>query len=144
MELKTLGDHVRRWRLDLCLLQKDAANRIGADVCSVYNWENGRAAPELQFLPGIIAFLGYDPRPEPSSLAERIVWFREGRGWSQKRFAKILGVDPTALARWERGTWRPVSECRLKLAIKRGRSSGGDAQVCANEGKGLDAPRPRR
>jgi len=58
-----MGDHIRKRRLDLGLFQKDVAKSIGADICSLYNWERGRAEPKARFLPGIIAFLGYDPQP---------------------------------------------------------------------------------
>lgn len=107
MELKTPGDHIRKRRLDLGLLQKDVAKQVGADVCSVLNWEKGRAEPELRFMPAILAFLGYDPRPMPESLPERLVCYRQSKGWSQKKFAEVLGVDQSTLARWERGERKP-------------------------------------
>lgn len=60
----------------------------------------------------IIAFLGYDPRPVPAFLPERLVWYRQGKGWSQRRFAEVLGVDPTTLARWEKGERQPIGDYR--------------------------------
>lgn len=44
--------------------------------------------------PKIIKFLGYDPRPEPTSLPGRLLAFRTGRGMSQKSKVGKLGVDP--------------------------------------------------
>jgi transcriptional regulator with XRE-family HTH domain len=102
-----LGDHLRNRRLDLKLLQKDVGQRIGVSVSDVWNWENNRVIPAVKFIPAIIAFLGYNPAPQPADLTERLVWFRHGKGWTQKAFAKVLGVDPTTLARWERGERSP-------------------------------------
>jgi DNA-binding XRE family transcriptional regulator len=40
-ELRSIGDHVRKRRLDLGLLQRDVALRIGVDKTTVFNWEAG-------------------------------------------------------------------------------------------------------
>lgn len=66
--------------------------------------------PEFRHLPAIVAFLGYDPRPEPQSLAERLVAFRKAKGWPQSRLANELRVDPSTLGRWERGERVPWGE----------------------------------
>ena len=54
-------------------------------------------------MPVIIAFLGYNPLPEATTLAEQLVRTRVSRGLNQKEAAKLIGVDPSTLARWERG-----------------------------------------
>ena len=53
----TLGDHLRRRRLELGLHQKDVAKIIGVTTSSIWNWEHG-AEPELRYQPQIITFLG--------------------------------------------------------------------------------------
>jgi transcriptional regulator with XRE-family HTH domain len=123
-ELKTLGDHIRTRRLDLKLLQKDVGQRIGGSVSDVWNWENNWASPAVKFIPAIIAFLGYNPVPEPVALPERLVWFRLGWGWTQKAFAKVLGVDQTTLARWERGECDPLGKYQALVASVLARSVG--------------------
>lgn len=105
--LKTLGDHIRRRRVDLKLLQREVGQHIGVHCLSVMNWELNRTTPELKHMPAIISFLGYDPLPRPTTWAEGLVQHRRGRGWSQKRLAAELAVDPTTLARWERGEKSP-------------------------------------
>ena len=60
-----MGEHLRKRRLDLGLRQKDAAERLGASPKTYEYWEQGKYEPEFRFLPAIIAFLGYDPTPEP-------------------------------------------------------------------------------
>ena len=44
-ELKTIGDHIRKRRLDLGLLQKDVGRLVGVDTTTVTNWEKGRTGP---------------------------------------------------------------------------------------------------
>jgi DNA-binding XRE family transcriptional regulator len=58
----TLGDHLRRRRLELGLHQKDVAKIIGVTTSSVWNWEHG-LEPELRYQPQIITFLGVNPTP---------------------------------------------------------------------------------
>jgi DNA-binding XRE family transcriptional regulator len=38
-ELNTIGDHLKKRRLDLELLQKDLAEQIGATTCTIQYWE---------------------------------------------------------------------------------------------------------
>jgi transcriptional regulator with XRE-family HTH domain len=61
--LRHIGDHLRKHRLDLGLLQREVAERIGASTATIANWELGRTTPALGWLPHIISFLGHDPRP---------------------------------------------------------------------------------
>ena len=56
-ELRTLGDHLRKRRLNLALTQKDVAKRLGANEASVWNWEKNRSSPALRFVPRIVEFL---------------------------------------------------------------------------------------
>ena len=121
-ELKTLGDHLRKRRLDLKLLQKDVGQRIGGSVSDVWNWENKWVTPAVKFIPAIIAFLGYNPMPKPEALSEQLVWYRTGKGWTQRDFAKALGVDPTTLARWERGERAPLGKYRTLVGSVLGQS----------------------
>jgi transcriptional regulator with XRE-family HTH domain len=107
--LRTLGDHLRQRRLDLGLLQREVAKRLGADHCTITNWELNRTTPALRFLPGIVWFLGYTPWRADGSIGERLVAFRRGRGMSQTVLACLLGVDPGTLSRWERGRRVPTS-----------------------------------
>jgi DNA-binding transcriptional regulator YiaG len=59
-------------------------------------------------MPAIIRFLGYNPLPEASALAEQLVRQRTTLGLSQKEAAKVLSVDPSTLARWERRERKPT------------------------------------
>jgi transcriptional regulator with XRE-family HTH domain len=108
-KLESLGDHLRKKRLDLGLLQKDVARMIGVKEETIYNWENNRSSPQLHYAPGIIEFLGYVPfSEEPKTLGERIVNHRRLHGITQEELAHRLGVDPSTLARWERNESQPL------------------------------------
>jgi transcriptional regulator with XRE-family HTH domain len=103
VEPKTVGDHIRRKRLALKMLQKQIAERIGVDTSSVFNWESNKKHPDVRFMPAIIAFLGYNPLPGATTYAQRLVRHRTSLGLSQEASARRIGVDPSTLARWERG-----------------------------------------
>lgn len=105
--LVTIGDHIRKRRLDLGLFQRQVAAQIGVDEASVWNWEKGGMKPEIRYIPDIISFLGYNPLPESHNLQARLVWARSSRGLSRVACARLLGVDPSTLARWETGRRKP-------------------------------------
>lgn len=102
-ELKTIGDHIRKRRLDLNLYQKDVATIIGVKTDSVLNWEKGRSSPQIRIIPKIIEFLGYVPFDTSAKLAgEKILIYRRLNGISQKVMAQKLKIDQSILRRWEK------------------------------------------
>jgi transcriptional regulator with XRE-family HTH domain len=58
--VKTLGDAIRKCRLDLGLHQNEVAKIIGCDKTSVLNWEKGHNTPAKNKTSGIRRFLGVD------------------------------------------------------------------------------------
>jgi transcriptional regulator with XRE-family HTH domain len=94
-EIKTLGDHLRKIRLDLGYLQREVAAIIGVDESTIYHWEGQRNPPEIRFIARIIEFLGYSPLPTPTNLSEQLIFYRTRQGFSQEKFAKILGIPGT-------------------------------------------------
>ena len=108
LEPKTVGDHMRKRRLGLKMLQKDVAAQIGVDTTSIHNWETNVSQPSLEYMPAIIDFVGYNPLPAANTVAEKLVRQRTSLGLSQKESAECLGVDPSTLAKWERGEREPA------------------------------------
>lgn len=102
-EIQTIGDHIRKHRLDLSLLQKQVAVQIGTDNSTVTTWELGHTSPGFRHFPAIRRFLGYLPIPENGTLRHKLRTHRFIRGWSQKEAARDLRVHPSTLAKWERG-----------------------------------------
>jgi len=98
LQTKSLGDHIRKRRLDLKIFQKDAAEKIGVDETTIWFWENNRVEPSISFIPKIIEFLGYIPfETKYNSLGERIIIFRRIHGLSQKKLASLIGIDSTTI-----------------------------------------------
>jgi len=116
-ELKSLGDHIRKRRLDLGLFQKQVADRIGVDESTVFNWESNETSPQIHHIPRVVQFLGYDPFPTPETHADKLRKIRRRLGLNQRAMAERLGVDPTTLGRWERGEGLPSK--RLSRVISR-------------------------
>ncbi|MGD0061209.1 MAG: helix-turn-helix domain-containing protein [Verrucomicrobiia bacterium] len=61
VEPKTVGEHVRRRRLQLHLFQSDLATVFGVDVVTIGGWEKNSQQPAKRFMPRIVNRLGYDP-----------------------------------------------------------------------------------
>ena len=109
--LNTLGDHIRRKRLDLGLLQKDVARIINTTTDTIWNWENNYATPSISYIPKIIEFLGYIPFDTSNqTLGNKIIIHRKLLGMSQKKFACLIGIDPSTLGHWERGKTKPTPD----------------------------------
>jgi transcriptional regulator with XRE-family HTH domain len=103
-----LGDHLKKRRLDLKLLQREVAQKLGVDKTTIHNWERGHATPALCFMPRIREFLGYTPfEVQAASLGEKIKAYRQLLGLSRRALARELKIDPATLARWEKGKGRP-------------------------------------
>lgn len=106
--LTTIGDHIKKKRLDRNLFQKDVAALIGVKKESVYNWENNRSQPKISYLPKIIEFLGYMPFDLPKgTIGDKIRVYRKIHGLSQRKFAKLLRIDEATIRDWESKKRRP-------------------------------------
>ena len=104
---KTWGEHLRRQRILRGLRQQDLAVAQGVSEASIYSWENGRAEPEIRFLPKIIDFLGYCPYTPGQPLGERLRIAREAQGLSRKQLARLVRIDEGTVWRWEQGMRTP-------------------------------------
>jgi transcriptional regulator with XRE-family HTH domain len=114
--LETLGDHIRKKRLDLKLTKKELGRRLGADDTTIYLWETNRAKPVITHVSKIIEFLGYYPAmASPKTIGDTIRSFRRIRGISQRRLADLTGIDFTTIGTWERGKHQPTKKKLEKL-----------------------------
>jgi DNA-binding XRE family transcriptional regulator len=87
-----LGDHLRKKRLDLGLLQREVAQELGVHKESVCHWEVGCSHPKPYLIPRVIEFLGYAPWAAPATFGEWLVMARLANGLSRERLAKRLGA----------------------------------------------------
>jgi len=100
---KTIGEHIKKRRMDLKLLQKDLAKKLGTTGSSIVNWETNKTYPTLIYMPRIVDFLGYWPYdPKIKTLGQRIKRARKFRSLTQESLARIIEVDPSTVANWER------------------------------------------
>ena len=113
---KTLGEHIKKRRLELGLTQKQAANALGVNGWTILNWETGQHHPSIRSVPAILSFLGYDAFVAPTTVGERLLQTRRKYGWSTGEAARQLGVDRTTWQDWERGELILFREHRLKVA----------------------------
>lgn len=62
IEPRSIGEHLKRRRLELHLFQTDLAKIFGVDEATIRNWEKNTYQPGKQHMPAIAKWLGYDPR----------------------------------------------------------------------------------
>jgi len=56
-EIITIGDQIRKTRLDRGLLQKDVAKLIGVTEDCITNWEKNRNKPQKKYYEQVYSFL---------------------------------------------------------------------------------------
>jgi hypothetical protein len=81
---KTIGEMIRKRRLDLGFRQTDAAKMIGCDEMSVVNWENGHHLPQVNHTAGVLDFLGFNPFENGDTMAHRLVNHRKAHDMTQE------------------------------------------------------------
>ena len=140
---QTIGGHLRKRRLQLKILQSDAAHRLGVSTVSMSKWERDKIYPSWPHQPRIVEYLGNDPftdpalgRPKgnetkavaflsqtaPDSIASSLRKHRLALRKNQKEFAKELRVEARTLRDWEAGRHRPCHRLReLLLTILKAR-----------------------
>ena len=107
---RTLGEHLKKRRLELGLLQRDLRRRFKLEKETYANWEKDRCKPAMKHWPGIIEFLGFDPNAKPVTLGEKLFAYRRANGVSRKALARQLGEDEGTLWRWEVDQRKPKEE----------------------------------
>ncbi len=113
IEIKTLGDHLRKKRLDLSLEQKEVAQTLKVTTSTVLNWEKNRDQPRTKYYPQIMDFLGYCPYEKPKSWGEKLKTHRVHLGLTRGKLGKKLKIDPGSLQRWEnegRVPWKRLKD----------------------------------
>lgn len=129
----SLGEHLRKRRIDLRLTQHRVAETMEADAWTYLLWEHDRSRPIPRFVPRIVRFLGYDPFPKGQTLGERIRAARRAQGLSHTAMARKLGVDPSTILNWERGRRHPPARFWPRIL-----------GLISREEVPLDAPLPDR
>jgi len=114
----TMGDHIKKRRLQLGMGATQLAALLKVSKDTVYNWEKSRRVPMVHLIPKITQFLGYTPPLfNGQTIGQKIVAYRHVRGMSQRALALTLNVDPGTLGRWERDESSPTGELKLRLEL---------------------------
>ncbi|HUX92421.1 MAG TPA: helix-turn-helix transcriptional regulator [Ignavibacteriaceae bacterium] len=90
--LNSIGDHIRKRRVELKLFQKDVAELIGVQTDSIVNWELNRFTPQVHQLPKIIEFLGYVPFGiSGDTFSSKVKAFRKEARIESKKACHVVG-----------------------------------------------------
>ena len=109
VEPKTIGEHLRKRRMDLGLYQAEVARRFNVSEDCITYWENGRSVPQVRYYPQVIAFLGYYPfNHETDTFGGKITRYKNEHGLSYRKLAKLFDADPATVAEWERNSRVPL------------------------------------
>ena len=89
---------------------------MGTQTLNISRWERGKE-PEIEAMPTILRFLGYDPFQAPQTLPEMMLAKRRVMGWTTKAASGQFGVNRKTWKSWERGETAPCLESADKLEL---------------------------
>jgi transcriptional regulator with XRE-family HTH domain len=134
---ETIGGHLRRRRLQLKILQREAARRLGVSTVSLSRWERDAVYPTWPMQPRIKDYLGYDPFTDPAlghpggnkpprvaflsssshiNIGQRIVAECIKARRTRKEFAQNLGISPKTIWNWSVARRKPSRAVLQRIA----------------------------
>ncbi|MNJ88792.1 transcriptional repressor DicA [compost metagenome] len=115
-EPKSIGEHIKKRRFDLNLMQSDIATRFGVSVATIHLWETNRTEPMVKYYPKISDFLQNDIfKVDESTFAGRVKSYRYRNGLTQKVLGKMLNVDGSTITSWEAAEFKPSKQIILRV-----------------------------
>ncbi len=115
VEPRTLKDHLKKRRLVLGQLQREAALAMGVNLWTYIGWEKRGVLPAAGFFPKVIGYLGYDPFAQGNTFGATIAAARRRLGLSRRKLAQQLEVDPATVTKWETGVCAPRMSVMVRL-----------------------------
>ncbi|WP_337288363.1 helix-turn-helix transcriptional regulator, partial [Candidatus Methylomirabilis sp.] len=112
---RSLGEHLRKRRLDLGLFQNQVANQLGVDEMTVVYREKARIKPSVRQLPKLVTFLGYVPFECPTDPLGRLRYYKRVQGLSCEALAQELEMDESMVTGWLAGKHRPSARSLERL-----------------------------
>jgi DNA-binding transcriptional regulator YiaG len=104
----TLGDKIRKRRIELQLTIQQLARLLEVTEEAVVYWEYNRGQPKVYNYPKLIEVLGFLPfEVDTSTLGGKIIAYRYSKGLSRNKFSKMLGVDESTLRNCEENKYIP-------------------------------------
>ncbi len=135
-EPKTVGEFLRKRRLDLGKLQSQVADLLGVSKRTLSLWETDQVYPAWAYQPRLVEYLGHDPFTDPAlgrplgnesngvaflgletplSFGQQVKKHRLGQRKTGNQFAKELRVDAKTLSAWESGRREPIGQLRKRI-----------------------------
>lgn len=113
----TIGEKIRNRRLEQNLTQSQAAQLIDVSTDTITLWELNRYKPQINQLPAIIRFLGYNPLQEQreQSIGESLLAYRTQQGMTRKALAQVIGVDVQTITKCETNLYSLAGKGREKI-----------------------------
>lgn len=114
--LETIGDHLRKKRLDMGLSQPEVAKILKVTPNTITGWELNRHQPPARLAKRIIQFLGYLPfQDEAVSIGKKLYFARLISGKTQEQVAVKIGCDESNLRYIELDKRRPGKRTIVKI-----------------------------
>lgn len=113
---RSLGELIRKRRMDLGLTQERLAELLGRSTRSVIEWENDESVPLARGWPKLEALLGPGLVPVDGGLPGRLRAARLGLGLTQEELATRAGLHARTIRNAEQGRFRPDRRTSARLA----------------------------
>jgi len=114
-KLETIGDHIKKKRLEEGLTRRELAEKLGTTFYAVRGWELEQKTPNVKLMPKIVGFLGYKPWDDLSESFEgKVQLYCKLNGLTKKDLADQVGVHPETVYKWLNGR-KPGSRFLKKL-----------------------------
>lgn len=95
---QTLGEHLRKARMQRELSQPQVARLLGTDAETILNWEKNRNTPTPKWAKKIIEFLDYFPFDwKDEDLQIKVNFARMVAGHSQREMGREIQVDESTI-----------------------------------------------
>lgn len=116
-ELRTLGDHLRKVRLDRGLSQPQVGKILGAVPDTVTCWELNRNKPTAKFARRILRFIEVVPIEwKDAPMHQRLFFTRMIKGQTQRQVGLQIGLDVTTVFFAEQGIRNASKNTQNKIA----------------------------
>lgn len=126
----TIGEKIRKTRIEKGLTQKQLADRMGVTQSHVWQYENGLVKPSDKQIKKFADALGIsvnellsaeesnktENKSKTMTVGERIREIRQKAGLTQKQLADRMSVTPSHIGQYERGVVHPSNEQIKKFA----------------------------
>lgn len=104
----TIGDYLRKTRLERKLSQPKVAKIIGVTASIVTYWELNQRIPTVKKMPKIVSFIGYFPFEwKNESLKTQINYAKMMAGHSVEDMAQEIGCHPCTITNITREKTKP-------------------------------------